>query len=115
MMTTLLDIDDNKDNKKDRVMIAEATDDDWIWGTGLSENTADTTYPNKWKGYNILGWALMQATNFVLGVNDGCGSGKDTGCIAMLTESKSKKYDSDEKEEDIQIDTRTKSDTIKYR
>eukprot|EP00957_Ditylum_brightwellii_P130653 9967390-Ditylum_brightwellii.AAC.1 len=63
MMATQLDMDDNKDSEEDKVMIAETTDGDWIWGIGLNENPAYTKSLNKWKGCNILEWGLMQARN----------------------------------------------------
>jgi ribA/ribD-fused uncharacterized protein len=48
----LLDTDDD--------LLAEASPRDKIWGIGMSNNL-DISYPYKWKGCNILGWALMEA------------------------------------------------------
>eukprot|EP00957_Ditylum_brightwellii_P193098 14702718-Ditylum_brightwellii.AAC.1 len=86
MQQLQLDMDDTKENKEDKVMIVETTDDDWIYSIGSKINPAETKHPNKWKGCSILGWHLMQARNVVSGIDDGCGCGKDTGCIVMLVE-----------------------------
>jgi ribA/ribD-fused uncharacterized protein len=48
----LLDTDD--------ALLAETSPRDKIWGIGMSNNL-DISYPYKWKGCNILGWALMEA------------------------------------------------------
>lgn len=45
------------------ILIAEATERDKIWGIGMNPNNKDLYYPSKWKGSNILGWALMEARN----------------------------------------------------
>ena len=42
-------------------VIAEASPSDPLWGIGLSAKDPDARYPPKWKGANVLGWALMQA------------------------------------------------------
>lgn len=41
-------------------VLAEATRYDQIWGIGLDKNEEAMYTPAKWKGANILGWALMQ-------------------------------------------------------
>ena len=41
-------------------ILAEATKNDCIWGIGLDESNANINDPSKWRGKNILGWALMQ-------------------------------------------------------
>lgn len=41
----------------DRV-IAEAKDP--VWGNGLAKHSPDACNPSKWKGPNVLGWALME-------------------------------------------------------
>jgi ribA/ribD-fused uncharacterized protein len=42
-------------------MLAEATKNDRIWGIGLDVGQSDIySVPARWKGSNILGWALMQ-------------------------------------------------------
>ncbi len=42
-------------------IIAEAAPRDRIWGIGLEKNNTNCNFPSKWKGCNILGWALMEA------------------------------------------------------
>jgi len=42
-------------------LIAEAAPNDRVWGIGLGKKDADARCPWKWKGANVLGWALMQA------------------------------------------------------
>ena len=42
-------------------IIAETTDRDKIWGNGIKLGNIDQKDPSKWKGSNILGFALMQA------------------------------------------------------
>ena len=41
-------------------ILAEATRNDRIWGIGLNANE-DISVPARWRGTNVLGWALMQA------------------------------------------------------
>lgn len=42
-------------------LIAESTRNDSNWGTGLERDDADSDFPSRWPGTNMLGWALMQA------------------------------------------------------
>ena len=42
-------------------LIAETTKRDKIWGIGIDLHDRDSEKPNKWRGTNILGWALMMA------------------------------------------------------
>uniref|UniRef100_A0A7S4JXG7 NADAR domain-containing protein n=1 Tax=Odontella aurita TaxID=265563 RepID=A0A7S4JXG7_9STRA len=42
-------------------MIAEATRGDHVWGINLDPNHPHLRFPGRWKGSNILGWALMEA------------------------------------------------------
>eukprot|EP01062_Namystynia_karyoxenos_P010405 TRINITY_DN13685_c1_g1_i3.p1 TRINITY_DN13685_c1_g1~~TRINITY_DN13685_c1_g1_i3.p1 ORF type:complete len:264 (+),score=46.63 TRINITY_DN13685_c1_g1_i3:75-794(+) len=42
-------------------LICEATRRDRVWGVGLDVGDRDTKDPQKWKGKNVLGWALMAA------------------------------------------------------
>lgn len=41
-------------------VIVEASPVDPIWGIGLAEDNADAKDPVKWKGENLLGFALME-------------------------------------------------------
>lgn len=41
-------------------IIVEASPVDAIWGIGMAENHPDVMYPEKWKGENLLGFALME-------------------------------------------------------
>ena len=36
------------------------TDEEHVWGVGLSKTHADISKANKWLGMNLLGWALMK-------------------------------------------------------
>lgn len=46
-------------NTKDRVLV-EASPPDNIWGIGMDQNHKDINNPEKWKGQNLLGFALME-------------------------------------------------------
>ncbi len=41
-------------------VLVEASPYDRIWGIGLSTNHADARHPSRWRGRNLLGFALMQ-------------------------------------------------------
>lgn len=43
----------------DNSLIAECAVNDKIWGIGLSMKDEDRFYPNRWRGKNLLGYALM--------------------------------------------------------
>ena len=42
------------------LLLVEASPYDNIWGVKLSADNDDILYPEKWKGENLLGFALMQ-------------------------------------------------------
>lgn len=44
-----------------RALLAEASPYDPIWGIGLSESHPDARRPSRWRGLNLLGFALMDA------------------------------------------------------
>ena len=44
-------------------LIAEAAPRDKIWGIGMGVKNPELINPTKWKGSNILGWALMEVRN----------------------------------------------------
>ncbi|WP_269233759.1 NADAR family protein [Flavobacterium flavigenum] len=46
-------------NAKDRVLV-EASPVDPIWGIGIASDHKDVMNPEKWKGLNLLGFALME-------------------------------------------------------
>ncbi len=46
-------------NTKDRVLV-EASPVDKIWGIGLAQDSSAAEMPAKWKGLNLLGYALME-------------------------------------------------------
>lgn len=46
-------------NTKNRVLV-EASPVDSIWGIGMASDDKDALYPYKWKGLNLLGFALME-------------------------------------------------------
>lgn len=45
---------------KDRVLV-EASPKDRVWGIGLEESDDRARNPQKWRGLNLLGFALMEA------------------------------------------------------
>lgn len=49
-------------NTGERVLV-EASPVDTIWGIGLATDHQDVEHPDKWRGLNLLGFALMQARN----------------------------------------------------
>lgn len=44
---------------KNKILV-EASPVDPVWGIGLAEDNADAKDPSKWKGENLLGFALME-------------------------------------------------------
>lgn len=46
-------------NTKNKILV-EVSPYDKIWGIGMKENNVHINNPNKWKGKNLLGFALME-------------------------------------------------------
>ncbi|MDF2191057.1 NADAR family protein [Paraflavitalea sp. CAU 1676] len=47
-------------------IIVEASPRDRIWGIGMGQNNPDAMNPFKWRGGNLLGFALMEARDRLL-------------------------------------------------
>jgi ribA/ribD-fused uncharacterized protein len=48
----------------DRILV-EASPTDAVWGIGLPQDAKSIEDPNTWKGLNLLGFALMEARDFL--------------------------------------------------
>lgn len=46
-------------NTGSRVLV-EASPEDLVWGIGMAGDNMDASFPEKWKGQNLLGFALME-------------------------------------------------------
>ncbi|UTW62164.1 NADAR family protein [bacterium SCSIO 12741] len=46
-------------------IIVEASPYDRIWGIGMSKNHSDIESPDKWRGQNLLGFALMEVRDWL--------------------------------------------------
>jgi ribA/ribD-fused uncharacterized protein len=42
-------------------VLVQASPVDRVWGIGLAADDPDATWPHKWRGLNLLGFALMRA------------------------------------------------------
>jgi ribA/ribD-fused uncharacterized protein len=51
-------------------IIAEMTDNDLHWATGIRIGHRSENIPSEWTGSNILGWALMQARDTLAAMED---------------------------------------------
>ena len=51
-------------NTKNRVIV-EASPVDNIWGIGMAKDHKHVENPNKWKGYNLLGYVLMEVRDYL--------------------------------------------------
>ena len=51
-------------NTKDRIIV-EASPVDSIWGIGMAADNPNVTNPELWKGYNLLGYALMEVRDLL--------------------------------------------------
>ncbi len=51
-------------NTGDRVLV-EASPYDRIWGIGMSQSNDKSKHPPQWRGQNLLGFALMEARDFL--------------------------------------------------
>ncbi|GGV74703.1 hypothetical protein GCM10010294_38440 [Streptomyces griseoloalbus] len=60
-------------NTGDRVLV-EASPVDRVWGIGLAANDAGAADPERWRGPNLLGFALMEARTLLR--TDGGGTGR---------------------------------------
>ncbi|MCA9623900.1 MAG: NADAR family protein, partial [Myxococcales bacterium] len=48
-------------------VLVEASPRDRIWGIGMGAKNADARRPERWRGLNLLGFALMKARARLLG------------------------------------------------
>ncbi|MBB1193722.1 DUF1768 domain-containing protein [Flavobacterium sp. SOK18b] len=55
-------------NTKERILV-EASPVDAIWGIGMAGDHKDVLNPEKWRGLNLLGFALMEVRDELIGIN----------------------------------------------
>jgi ribA/ribD-fused uncharacterized protein len=53
-------IDVVKAGENCKCLLVEASPADRVWGIGLDAHSPDAQQPERWKGLNLLGFALME-------------------------------------------------------
>jgi ribA/ribD-fused uncharacterized protein len=56
-------------------ILVEASPVDRIWGIGLTRDDPAATDPTRWRGHNLLGFALMQVREALAGLSEGSAPG----------------------------------------
>ena len=51
-------------------ILVEASPFDTVWGVGLKKESSDICLPQKWKGQNLLGFALMETRDRIQSANE---------------------------------------------
>ena len=52
----------------DKILV-EASPYDKIWGIGMEESSPEVILPERWKGQNLLGFALMKVRSIIMNDN----------------------------------------------
>ena len=48
-------------------ILVEASPEDRIWGIGMKAGDPGIEDPNNWKGQNLLGYAIMEVRDLIVG------------------------------------------------